>query len=114
MRRKLEWEHTYTSEKVVPLIIKYEYQSKIKSIQPICIEKTRKKAFKEYYQVKWKTIDELNKWNDSDISDLTEYVTLEKPEIFEKYYPQLCYAFKEDQESKFKSMFFFKLKYPEN
>jgi hypothetical protein len=105
MHRKLEWEYSYTSEKVVPLIIQNEYKTKIKSIKPIGIEKMRKKEFKEYYQVKWKQMDELNKWNDSDISDLTEYLTLEKPEIFDKYYPQLSNEFKEAKELKSKSIF---------
>ena len=37
-----------------------------------------------------------NSWNDEDMSDLKQYTTLEKPDKFEMYYPELVEEFKKN------------------
>lgn len=79
----------------MPLIILFEYLCQERSINPINIIKMRKHDFIEYYEVKWSKMNRSNKWNDNDLSELVEYTTLEKPEIFEIYYPEITNDFKQ-------------------
>jgi hypothetical protein len=55
----------------------------------------RKQAHIEYYEVKWSKISKENSFSDRDLSDLCEYTTLEKLDVFEKYYPKLVDEFKQ-------------------
>ena len=63
---------------------------------PLSISKVRKKAFIEYYEVIWSKMETKNSWNDEDMSDLKQYTTLEKPDKFEMYYPELVEEFKKN------------------
>ncbi len=80
----------------MPLIILYEYTSSERSIIPLNISKVRKRAFIEYYEVIWSKMKTKNSWNDEDLSNLSQYKTLEKPEKFEIYYPGLVEEFKKN------------------
>ena len=54
----------------------------------------RKQAHIEYYEVIWSKMKK-NFWYDEDMSELTEYSTLEKPDVFEIYYQQIVNEFKQ-------------------
>ena len=86
--QKLEWCFSYTAEKLIPLIIQYENENGIRILEPIKVNRTRRKAFNDYFEVSWK------KLTNEDLSDLKEYVTLEKVEIFGSRYPKLVEEFK--------------------
>ena len=98
---KQSWAYDYTANKLVSLIVQYENEN-IKNVNerllnPIGINKTRRQAFIEYYEVAWHKI----KSNvDQDLSELEEYVTLEKPDIFEKLFPHLVNEYKAKIEAK--------------
>ena len=92
----------YSAEKIIPLIILFEYKSLHRSIKPICIERIRKKDFIEYYEVKWYKMSDHNVYGDKDYSELDEYITLERLDTFEKYYPDLVNNFKEKLANKIK------------
>ncbi|CAF0752125.1 unnamed protein product [Brachionus calyciflorus] len=95
---KQAWPYEYTCEKVIPLIIMYEYMDRSKiSLRPIKINKKRKKSFIEYYEVIWSKMDQSI---DRDLSDLKEYVTLEKMELFEKFHKDLVEEFNREIEGK--------------
>ena len=64
-------------------------------LRPLRVNKTRRQAFTEYYEVVWRKLN-----NNEDLSELTEYVTLEKPDTFEKVYPRLVDEYRAQIEAK--------------
>jgi len=85
----------------VPIIIQYQYESKQAiedyDIKPVRINKTRKVASVEYYEVAW---SKMSSQIDNDISELNEYVILEKKEIFNSMFPDLVNIFINELECK--------------
>lgn len=83
------WTLEYSANKLVPLIILFEHlnsNNEKREITPIEIIKTRRKESVDYYEVKW---SKLNSRTDCDLSELNEYITLEKIEIFKEKFPQI-------------------------
>lgn len=97
---KQTWPFEYTADKSISLIIQYEYSlpKEKATIQAIRINKVKRRAYVEYFEVIWSKM----KANDSDrdLSDLSEYVTLEKMDLFEKRYPDLVKEYNNKIESK--------------
>lgn len=100
---KQAWAYDYTASKVISLIVLYEYShvknKKNCTLKPIRINKIKRQSFVEYYEVAW---SKMNAWdlNDKDLSDLTEYSTLEKLDLFQTHYPDLVNQYNEKIESK--------------
>ena len=86
---------------MAPLIILYENQSANpmlnRSIQPLRVNRTRRKNFVDYFEVIWA---KMNCRHDVDLSDLGEYVTLEALDTFEKIFPELVLNFRSQIEAK--------------
>ena len=61
------------------------------------INKTRKVAAIEYYEVAW---SKMSSQLDNDISELNEYVTLEKKDLFNSIFPHLVKQFINELECK--------------
>ncbi|RNA04473.1 flap endonuclease -like protein [Brachionus plicatilis] len=95
---KQAWAYEYTAEKLIPLIVMYEHGiGTCRSIRPIRISKKKRRAFIEYYEVIW---SKMVHPNDKDLSDLNEYVTLEKMDLFENFYPNLVKDFNQEIDCK--------------
>ena len=88
--KKQGWPFDYTANKVVPLIIKYEHMASIdkskRDLQPERINRSKRRDFREFYEVVW---FKMKSNLDRDLSELTEYVTLESKECFEQTYPSI-------------------------
>nr|QNH68101.1 Flap endonuclease GEN1 [Brachionus koreanus] len=95
---KQSWPYEYTCEKVIPLIVMYEHSiGNCSSLKPLRINKKKRRAFVEYYEVIWAKMDHLE---DKDLSDLKEYVTYEKMNFLEKMYPSLVFDFNQENDAK--------------
>lgn len=95
---KQSWPYEYTCEKVVPLIILHEHTiDKFRSVKPLRINRKKRRAFIEYYEVVWSKMDHLE---DKDLSDLNEYVTHEKMDLFAMLYPNLIFDFNQENDAK--------------
>lgn len=100
-QNRQSWPIDYTTTKMIPLIIKYE-SDMIKDVdkrdlKPLRIIATRRRAFKEYYEVVWhKMVSNF----DTDLSSLVEYITLEPVQRFQHDYPQLVQEFESGKEKK--------------
>ncbi len=68
-----------------------------KTINPKQINKTRKKSSIEYYEVAW---FKMQCDFDKDLSDLTEYITLESIKIFTEQFPSLVNAYQNQIDEK--------------
>ena len=101
-QRHQNWTYDYTASKTVQLIIDFENSyAKVNGsdrlVKPKEIRRTRRRAFVECYEVVWSKLDsEL----DTDLSDLTEYVTLEPTGTFAKHFPDLVDKFNAQIEQK--------------
>ena len=85
------WGYDYSANKLIPLIIQYEHNnSEKRSIEPLEINKTRRKDAIEYYEVIW---SKMNSNQDSDLSNLTEYTTLERIDLFKEKFPNLAQTY---------------------
>lgn len=97
----------------MPLIVQYENENckhlSERVIKPIKINKTRRKDFNEYYEVAWKKLSSEDN-SDSDLSQLTEYFTLERFDVLEACFPKLIKEYQDMIEAKkaFRSMYFFR------
>ncbi len=85
----------------MPIIIQYQYESQLSienyDINPVRINKTRKVASVEYYEVAW---SKMNSQIDKDISELDEYITLENKEVFNSMFQHLVKIFINELECK--------------
>lgn len=100
-KAKQDWPYDYTAQKIVPIIIQYQYEAKHAiedyDVKPVRINKTRKVASVEFYEVVW---SKMSSQIDRDISELNEYVTLEKKETFNTMFPNLVKVFMNELECK--------------
>jgi 5'-3' exonuclease len=96
------WSFEYTAEKLVPLIVQYEHEHVFelheRTIKPIRVNKVRRQAFVEYYEVIWTKLSRSNL--DLDLSDLSEYVTLERFDVVQNCLPDLLKEYQEAVEAK--------------
>ena len=87
----------------MPLIVQYEHENcknaNERIIKPIKINKTRRRAFNEYYEVNWRKLNSKD-GSDQDLSELIEYVTLERFEIIEANFPNLIKEYQDMIEAK--------------
>ena len=96
----------------MPLIVQYENENcknlSERIIKPIKINKTRRRDFHEFYEVIWKKLFTKDE-SDKDLSELNEYVTLERPDILEACFPNLIAEYQEMIEAKksLRSIIFF-------
>jgi len=87
----------------VPLIVQYEHENcknaNERIIKPIKINKTRRRAFNEYYEVNWRKLNSKD-GSDQDLSELNEYVTLERFDVIEANFPNLLKEYQDMIEAK--------------
>ena len=65
----------------------------------IKINKTRRRAFNEYYEVNWRKLNSKD-GSDQDLSELNEYVTLERFDVIEANFPNLLKEYQDMIEAK--------------
>ena len=85
---------SYTALKLIPLIVLFESneKKKFRDVEPIRIEKERCRDSIKYYEVRWA---KMRSQSDQDLSELEDYVTLERVDFIKANFPTLVTDFDE-------------------